>query len=142
VTSDRQRSANWMNAQASTGPKTSQGKAAVRLNAMQHGLLCHDVVLPGEDAEAFEELRNRVWADLAPSGPVEELLTDRVVNAMWRLRRLERVECTLFDWRIHQHEAHRLGVKAGSYVEMPGGLSSMTLGGQPTIKDQSQPVMA
>jgi transposase-like protein len=34
---------------------------------------------------------------------------------------LERVECTLFDWRIYQHEAHRLGVKAASYVEMPGG---------------------
>jgi hypothetical protein len=104
---------------------------------MQHGLLCRDVVLPGEDAEAFEDVRNRVWADLAPSGPVEELLTDRVVNAMWRLRRLERVECALFHWRIHQHEAHRLGVKAGSYVEMTGELSSMNLGGQPTIKDQA-----
>jgi hypothetical protein len=28
-------------------------------------------------------------------------------------------------------------VKAGSYVEMPGGLSSMNLGGQPTIRDQA-----
>jgi hypothetical protein len=104
---------------------------------MQHGLLCRDVVLPGEDAEAFEDLRNRVWADLAPAGPVEELLTDRVVNAMWRLRRLERVEGALFDWRIHQDEAHRLGVKAGRYVQMPGGLSSMNLGGQRTIRDQA-----
>lgn len=96
MTSDRQRSANRANARASTGPKTSEGKATVRLNAMQHGLLCRDVVLPGEDAEAFEDLRNRVWADLAPAGPLEELLTDRVVNAMWRLRRLERAECALF----------------------------------------------
>ena len=40
---------------------------------MQHGLLCRDVVLPGEDAEAFEDLRNRVWADLVPAGPLEEL---------------------------------------------------------------------
>jgi hypothetical protein len=83
MTSDRQRSANRANARASTGPKTSEGKATVRLNAMQHGLLSRDVVLPGEDAEAFEDLRNRVWADLAPAGPLEELLTDRVVNAMW-----------------------------------------------------------
>jgi hypothetical protein len=28
-------------------------------------------------------------------------------------------------------------VKAGSYMEMTGGLSSISLGGQPTIKDQA-----
>jgi hypothetical protein len=110
---DRQRDANRENARALTGPRTPEGKAAIRLNAVQHGLLCRDVVLPGEDAEASEHLCNRVWTDLAPAGLVEELLTDRVINAMWRLRRLEQEECALFPWRIHHHESRRRGVKAG-----------------------------
>jgi hypothetical protein len=104
---------------------------------MQHGLLCRDVVLPGEDAEAFEDLRNRVWADLAPAGPLEELLTDRVVNAMWRLRRLERAECALFHWRIHEREAVRLAEKVESYVEITGGSWSLNFGEERTIKDEA-----
>ncbi len=137
MTSDRQRRTNRENARSSTGPKTSGGKAAVRLNAMQHGLLCRDVVLPGEDAEAFEDLRNRVWADLVPAGPLEELLTDRAVNAMWRLRRLERAECALFRWRVHKHEAERLAFKVRSYVEVTGGLSLQSFGAEETITDEA-----
>jgi hypothetical protein len=102
---------------------------------MQHGLLCRDVVLPGEDAEAFDDLRNRVWADLAPAGPLEELLTDRVVNAMWRLRRLERAECALFHWRIREREAERLAEKVESYVEITGSSWSLNVGEERTIKD-------
>ena len=49
MTSERQRAANQANARHSTGPKTPEGKAAVRLNAFRHGLLARDVVLPEED---------------------------------------------------------------------------------------------
>jgi hypothetical protein len=52
MTSDKQGAANRRNAQKSTGPKTPEGKAAVRLNAMKHGLLSKDVLLPGEDESA------------------------------------------------------------------------------------------
>jgi hypothetical protein len=47
-----------------------------------------DVVLPGEDADTFEDLRNQVRANLSPVGPIEEFFVNRVVNAMWRLQRL------------------------------------------------------
>jgi hypothetical protein len=100
MTSERQAAANRMNARHSTGPKTQKGKAAVRLNALRHGLLTLDLVLPGEDADALEDLLNRVRADLSPVGPIEELLADRVVNTMWRLGRLGRAETALFDWRV------------------------------------------
>jgi hypothetical protein len=45
VTSDKQTQANRRNAQKSTGPKTPEGKAAVRHNALKHGLLAERVLV-------------------------------------------------------------------------------------------------
>jgi hypothetical protein len=115
VTSERQITANQRNARRSTGPKTPEGKAVVRLNALRHGLLAREVVLPGEDADAFEALWNQVRADLLPVGPIEQLLVDRIVNAMWRLRRLARTETALFHWRVHVLRADRLATQVRSY---------------------------
>jgi hypothetical protein len=123
VTSERQNAANRANALHSTGPKTPKGKAAVRLNAFRHGLLARDAVLPGEDADAFEDLRNQVRADLSPMGPIEELLADRVVNAVWRLRRLARAETALFHWRVYGLKADRLIKQVRSYEETFPGVS-------------------
>jgi hypothetical protein len=58
-------------------------------------------VLPGEDAQAFEDLWNEVWAELSPVGPIEELLLERIINSMWRLRRSARAETALFHWRVY-----------------------------------------
>ena len=40
--------ANRENAKKSTGPRTAEGKARVSLNALKHGLLARDTVLPTE----------------------------------------------------------------------------------------------
>jgi hypothetical protein len=128
VTSERQKAANQANARHSTGPKTLEGKAVIRLNALKHGLLAREVVLPGEDADAFEDLWNRVRADLSPMGPIEELLVDRIVNAMWRLGRLARAETALFLWRVHELKADRLKRQIRSYeTDLLGGFSSLTV---------------
>jgi len=117
MTSERRKAANQANARRSTGPQTPEGKAVIRLNALRHGLLARDVVLPGEDADAFEDLWNQVRADLSPMGPIEELLSERVVNAMWRLRRLARAETALLHWRVHWLRADRLAKQVRSYEE-------------------------
>ena len=117
MTSERQKAANQANARHSTGPKTRKGKAVIRLNALRHGLLTRDVVLPGEDAEGFEDLWNQVRANLSPVGPIEEFLVDRVVNAMWRLQRLARAETAFFKWRVHGLKADRLAKQVRSYEE-------------------------
>jgi len=117
VTSERQKAANQANASHSTGPKTPEGKAAVRFNAIKHGLLARDVVLPGEDADAFEDLRNQVRSNLSPVGPIEEFLVDQVVNAMWRLQRLARTETALIHWRVHDLKTNLLFAKVGSYEQ-------------------------
>jgi hypothetical protein len=117
MTSEKRKAANRANARHSTGPKTPEGKRAVRLNGLQHGLLSQDVVLPGEDENAFELLRNEVHADFSPSGPVETFLADRVVNTLWRLRRLERAETALFHWRVYGLKAERLAAKVRAHEE-------------------------
>jgi|TARA_Y100000294_G_scaffold162286_1_gene167296 hypothetical protein len=115
MTSKRQIEANRENARRSTGPKSNEGKKAVRYNALQHGLLSRDVVLPDEDEDAFEDLRNAVLAYLAPLGPVEEFLANRAVNSIWRLYRLERVEVALFHWRGYALKANSLQAKVSSF---------------------------
>ena len=89
----------------------------VRLNALRHGLLARDVLLPGEDAQAFEDFWNQARADLSPIGPIEELLADRIVNAIWRLRRLTRAETALLHWRVYRIKAEHLANEVRSYEE-------------------------
>jgi hypothetical protein len=47
VTSARMSEANRRTALMSTGPKTQEEKAIVRLNAVGHGLLSREALLPG-----------------------------------------------------------------------------------------------
>jgi hypothetical protein len=96
MTSEKQIQANRRNALKSTGPQTPEGKVAVRLNARMHGLLSQEVLLPGEDEAALQELGERLRDELQPVGELEGMLVDRVIAAHWRLRRLGRVEAGIF----------------------------------------------
>ena len=51
IISDKQHEANRQNAQQSTGPNTSEGKAAVRLNALTYGLRARSILIFEEDPE-------------------------------------------------------------------------------------------
>ena len=64
MTSAKKSEANRQNALRSSGPKTPEGKAAVRLNAVKHGLLSEQVLLPGEDEAALKELSEHLRAEL------------------------------------------------------------------------------
>ena len=74
------------------GVKTEEGKAAVRFNALKHGLLSQQVVLSGEDRHAFHELRESFMTALQPEGPVENMLVDTIVSTYWRMGRLVMLE--------------------------------------------------
>jgi hypothetical protein len=133
VTRERSKTANRANARRSTGPKTPEGKAVVRLNALRHGLLARDVVLPGEDADAFEDFCNQIRANLSPVGPIEEFLAECVVNAMWRLRRLIRAETALLHSRVYGLKADRLAAQIRSFeMTYPSLLSFTTITDKPS----------
>jgi hypothetical protein len=115
MTSEKKAQANRQNALKSTGPKTPEGKDAVRLNAMKHGLLCQEVLLPGEDEEALRELSEHLWTELKPVGEMENLLVDRINASHWRLRRLGRVEAGIFAWERYEELAERAEREAQGY---------------------------
>jgi hypothetical protein len=73
VTSDKKAEANRRNALKSTGPRTPEGKDAVRLNALRHGILSREILLPGEDEDALRELGERLRNELQPVGELENL---------------------------------------------------------------------
>ncbi|MDP9437888.1 MAG: hypothetical protein M3P49_03950, partial [Actinomycetota bacterium] len=115
MTSDKKAQANRRNALKSTGPKTPEGKAAIRLNAVKHGLLSQDVLLPGEDEAALRELGERLGEELQPIGELESLLVDRIIASHWRLRRLGRVEAGIFAWQRYEEGAERAQQEARTY---------------------------
>jgi hypothetical protein len=89
MVSQKQLAANRRNALKSTGPRTPQGKAAVRLNALRHGLRARSLLLPGENIEELHQLCAGLQADWRPRNHTEQLLVEQMAVAYWKLARLE-----------------------------------------------------
>jgi hypothetical protein len=83
---------NRRNALKSTGPKTTEGKAASSGNAIKHGAYSEALTVLGEAVEDFEAMRDGMVASMAPEGALEERLVDRLASIWWRLERAGRVE--------------------------------------------------
>jgi hypothetical protein len=93
----KQLAANRRNAEKSTGPATSAGKAKSSRNALKHGLLASEVVLDEESREEFERFRDGMSERLAPEGELEIMLAQRIIAAAWRLRRAGRIEQEMLE---------------------------------------------
>ena len=90
--SDKQRDANIRNAQHSTGPKTPEGKEAVRFNALKHGLRARSFLLPSENQADFDELYATYVGEWQPWEERERALVEQMVLHQWLLVRYARFE--------------------------------------------------
>ena len=78
---------------AAGGPRTEGGKEVARWNAIRHGIRSPSPVVPGvEKPEDWREYRDGMLDDLAPAGPLELALAERVAILTWRLHRVTRYE--------------------------------------------------
>src|SRR6266581_350194 len=84
VATDKQTAANRLNAQKSTGPKTPEGRAAVRLNGVKHGLTAETIVLKGESQADFTNMLESFEAEHDPTTPTEEAFVVQLALANWR----------------------------------------------------------
>jgi hypothetical protein len=92
MVSSKQLDANRRNAMKSTGPKTPEGKARVRFNALEHGLRARSILIPGEDAEEFRRLCDDLDCDWQPQTRTECLHIEQMAINTWLLRRLDIAE--------------------------------------------------
>src|SRR5262245_10627970 len=104
MASEKQIAANRRNSRRSTGPRSAEGKAQVRFNALKHGLTAATVVLPGEDPAALEA-RVAAWKDdFGPAGAIEDYLVERAAHTAWQLDRADRAIAARARDRM-RHEA-------------------------------------
>jgi hypothetical protein len=100
VATEKQFEANRQNAQKSTGPKTPEGRAAVRLNGVKHGLTAETIVLKGESQADFTAMLESFEAEHDPTTPTEEALVVQLALANWRLRRLYHQEAGFYTSKL------------------------------------------
>ena len=99
MTTERKRAANARNARRSTGPRTTAGKARSARNAITHGLLSREALLPGEDHKKFEALTEGLRKCFPPKDMYDEILVDIMTREVWKMRRLGRVEADILSWQ-------------------------------------------
>ena len=96
MATEAQIAANRLNSQKSTGPRTDAGKAIVSRNAEKHTKLSRTLLVSSqsnqESSSEFKTLCDEYYESLDPVGPIEEMLVDRIVSAVWRMRRAHHVE--------------------------------------------------
>ena len=76
----------------SGGPQTAAGRALTANNALKTGAYAAQVVLPWEDAAAFEALATQMVQDFEPVGVAEVAMVRDLAVLIWKKQRIDRVE--------------------------------------------------
>src|SRR5580658_8955667 len=93
---EKQSAASRANSQKSTGPRTTEGRAKSRFNALKHGIYAESQVIFTESAEDLAELAAEYHEHYNPASPSERCLVDALIETEWRLRRMRRVEAGIW----------------------------------------------
>ncbi|MCC6362637.1 MAG: hypothetical protein IT165_03885, partial [Bryobacterales bacterium] len=89
--------ASRINGAKSRGPVTPEGKARSSQNALKHGLASRAVVLFNESHEEYDALLLEYRTLYKPMDQYEADRVTDIVNARWRIRRIQRFETAVID---------------------------------------------
>jgi hypothetical protein len=120
MASKKQVDANRRNAEKSTGPRTPEGKAKVRLNSLKHGLCAQDSILPGEDVQAFNDLTQSFHQQYMPTGATELFCLHKMLLCYWRTRRIGRMEADIFRWNFPRDMNDNIDLSQPLDMHTPG----------------------
>ena len=108
--SQAQLDAKRANSLKSTGPRTAEGLAAVRLNAVKTALTGQTVLLPSDDAVLYQSHIRNYETQFKPVGPeecalVQSMLAEQaptgrpetIADIRWRLNRIPALEISLMS---------------------------------------------
>ena len=90
--------ANRLNAQHSTGPRSAEGKAAVRFNALKHAADAKSMYLPGEDPAEREAISQSYIDKFQPQDEDEAFQVETLVDCTWNIRRLTEWENRMLNF--------------------------------------------
>lgn len=97
MASSAQIHANRLNAQSSTGPRSEDGKAVSRFNALKYGIEARSLVIPGEDPDQLEALACEYLRQFQPQGPLEAFLVETLIQSDWNRSRYARIEAKILQ---------------------------------------------
>jgi hypothetical protein len=116
MSSEKKTEANRRNALASTGPRTLEGKAAVAVNAVTHGLRAQKSVLYNEDTREFHQLCVDLHHEWQPATSTEANLVEQMAIAQFKLARLE----SLLSSSFYQSWLQRVAVSGKDIMDKDG----------------------
>jgi len=105
IVSDNKVRANRENAKKSSGPKTLSGKEKVSGNALTHGLTAEKHVIIGESIEEFNTFKESMLKVYEPIGVYQEEIFIKLVELLWRLRRVGLIETGIYGNEILEFDA-------------------------------------
>ncbi len=94
--SDAQMAANKANAQKSHGAVTPEGRLKSSLNAVKTGLTGQTVLLPTDDAKAYQAHLDRHFTRFAPANGEEHTLVQMIADTEYRLLRIPSLETSIY----------------------------------------------
>jgi hypothetical protein len=113
MATQKQIQANRINSQLSTGPRTEQGKAISRMNALVTGIDAHNETVLGEDPADLAALAAVYDHEYQPIGVVERVLVDILIKNDWFLRRYRFLNANLLSHTSNVAFAAKLGAEFG-----------------------------
>lgn len=104
LTPEQRAEINRQNAQKSTGPRTEEGKARARRNALRHGLRAETLALPNEDAAAVAS-RVSDWFDYyQPASPAAVHLTNQCIRQTILSDRIDQFQTAVLNRQVREAE--------------------------------------
>ena len=116
IVSNNKVRANRENAKKSTGPRTVSGKDKVSGNALTHGLTAEKHVIIGESIDEFNTFKESMFQVYKPKGVCEEEIFIKLIELLWRLRRVGLIETGIYGNEILEYDADTYKPKASDKI--------------------------
>ena len=102
MVTESQINANRANAQHSSGPSSPEGKLKSSHNALKTGLTGRTILLPTDDAAAYENFVEILKRKYQPYDAYEKHLVQSIADTEWRLLRIPTLESGYYALGRHE----------------------------------------
>jgi len=108
MTSIRKIEANRLNGSKSKGPISCNGKRWSSKNAIKHGLTAAQSCLTiGENVKEYNEFVRNLNIHYSPFDHYSQTLFEILINILWKIRRIPKIESGIYAYEIQTHEADK-----------------------------------